>query len=77
MYNALAERNGGKAKPEYRLPLANIGSVFIPIALFWFAWAVQAHTHWVVSIISTFFYGVGQVMILNTTQNYYIDSFEK
>jgi len=77
VYNKLAERNGGKAKPEFRLPLANIGSVFIPLSLFWFAWSVQAHTHWIVSIISTFFYGVGQVMILNTTQNYYIDSFEK
>lgn len=29
------------------------------------------------SISATFFYGIGQVMILNSTQNYYIDSFEK
>lgn len=77
VYNNLTARNDGKSKPEYRLPLANIGSVFIPVALFWFAWAVQFHTHWAVSIAATFFYGVGQVMILNTVQNYYIDSFEK
>lgn len=77
VYNALTDRNDGKARPEFRLPLANIGAVFIPISLFWFAWAVQCHTHWTVSIASTFFYGIGQVMILNTTQNYYIDSFEK
>ncbi|KAM0722678.1 hypothetical protein Q7P37_002119 [Cladosporium fusiforme] len=68
---------GGKAKPEYRLPLANIGATFIPISLFWFAWTVQAHAHWFASIAATFFYGIGQVMILNTCQNYYIDSFEK
>ncbi|GAB7357914.1 hypothetical protein MBLNU230_g0081t1 [Neophaeotheca triangularis] len=77
VYNSLTARNDGKSKPEYRLPLANIGSVFIPISLFWFAWAVELHTHWAVSIAATFFYGVGQVMILNTVQNYYIDSFEK
>ena len=77
VYNRLAERNGGKAKPEYRLPLANIGSFLIPVSLFWFAWTVQIHAHWMASISATFFYGVGQVMILNTTQNYYIDSFEK
>jgi hypothetical protein len=34
VHNALAKRNG-EAKPEYRLPLANIGSVFIPLSLFW------------------------------------------
>ncbi|KAK5115821.1 hypothetical protein LTR85_009415 [Meristemomyces frigidus] len=77
VYNRLAEKNDGKAKPEYRLPLANIGAVFIPMALFWFAWTVQAHAHWMASISATFFYGIGQVMILNCTQNYYIDSFEK
>jgi len=35
VYNRLTENHGGKAKPEYRLPLANIGSVFIPLSLFW------------------------------------------
>lgn len=68
VYNKLTARNDGKSKPEYRLPMANIGAVFIPISLFWFAWAVQLHTHWLASISSTFFYGIGQVMILNTCQ---------
>ncbi|OQO14157.1 hypothetical protein B0A48_01033 [Cryoendolithus antarcticus] len=77
VYNRLTKQNDGKSKPEYRLPLANIGAVFIPISLFWFAWTVQLHTHWTASIASTFFYGIGQVMIMNTCQNYYIDSFEK
>ncbi|KAJ9669199.1 hypothetical protein H2201_000550 [Coniosporium apollinis] len=77
VYNKLAERHEGKAKPEYRLPLANIGAVFIPTALFWFAWTVHFRVHWAASILSTPFYGIGQVMILNTVQNYYIDSFEK
>jgi multidrug resistance protein len=77
VYKALTARHNDKPAPEYRLPLANIGAVFIPISLFWFAWAVEKHAHWAVSIAATFFYGIGQVMILNTTQNYYIDSFEK
>ncbi|KAI6967424.1 hypothetical protein KC329_g14489, partial [Hortaea werneckii] len=77
VYNKLTARNDGKARPEYRLPLANIGAVFIPVSLFWFAWTVQYRTPWFASIASTFFYGIGQVMILNCTQNYYIDSFEK
>jgi len=77
VYNRLTERNNGKAKPEYRLPLANIGAVFIPLSLFWFAWTVQLHTHWFATIAATYFYGIGQVLILNTSQNFYIDAFEK
>ncbi|TVY47122.1 MFS transporter [Lachnellula occidentalis] len=76
VYNKLAKKHGG-AKPEYRLPLANIGAVLIPISLFWYAWTVELHTHWFVTIASTFFYGVGQVVIFNSMQNYYIDAFEK
>ncbi|KAI9686163.1 MAG: hypothetical protein M1822_003818 [Bathelium mastoideum] len=77
VYNALTRRNKGESKPEYRLPLANIGAVFIPISLFWFAWTVEYHAPWPATIISTLFYGIGQVMIVNCVQNYYIDSFEK
>ena len=77
VWNALARKNGGKGRPEFRLPLANIGSTFIPISLFWFAWTVEFRVQWFVPILATFFYGIGQIMILNTTTNYYIDSFER
>ncbi|KAL5113341.1 hypothetical protein ACEQ8H_008787 [Pleosporales sp. CAS-2024a] len=77
VYKNLTAKNNDKAKPEFRLPLANIGAVLIPVSLFWFAWTVEKHAHWFASISGTFFYGVGQVMILNCTQNYFIDSFEQ
>ncbi|KIY00024.1 uncharacterized protein Z520_04662 [Fonsecaea multimorphosa CBS 102226] len=75
VFNRLTEKHGGKALPEYRLPLANVGSVLIPVSLFWFAWTVQFRVHWLASIAATYFYGVGQVVVFNTVQNYYIDSF--
>ena len=56
VYNKLTEKNNGKAMPEYRLPLANIGAVLIPASLFWFAWAVENRLHWAISITATFFY---------------------
>lgn len=77
VYNHLTEKNDGKSKPEFRLPVANIGSVLIPISMFWFAWTVEYHTHWAWSVAATFFYGLGQVAIFNSVQNYYIDAFEK
>ena len=77
IYNKLAERHNGDAKPEYRLPIANIGAVLIPASLFWFAWTVQAQAHWFVTTVATVFFGLGQITVLNSVQNYYIDSFQK
>ncbi|KAI4170642.1 MAG: hypothetical protein LQ343_004874 [Gyalolechia ehrenbergii] len=77
VYNHLSEKNDDEAKPEYRLPLANIGAVLIPVSLLWFAWTVQYKVHWAVTVLSTVFFGLGQITILNTVQNYYIDSFAK
>ena len=77
IYNRLTARNHGESKPEFRLPLANLGAVLIPISLFWFAWTVEYRVHWFPTILSTVFFGMGQITIFNTVQNYYIDSFSK
>ncbi|KAK0119202.1 hypothetical protein ONS95_008061 [Cadophora gregata] len=77
VYNSLSKKHNNVPKPEYRLPLANIGSVLIPVSLFTFAWTTEYHIHFMVPITATFFYGIGQVAIFNAVQNYYIDSFEK
>lgn len=45
VYNSLTKKHNGESKPEYRLPIANVGAILIPISLFWFAWAVQFHIH--------------------------------
>lgn len=42
-----------------------------------FAWLVHFHVHWFATVAAAFFYGIGQVVIINCTQNYYIDAFEK
>ena len=77
VYNTLSRRNNDFPKPEFRLPLANIGSIFIPASLFWFAWTVETRQRWLVTISSTVFFGIGQVIVLNSVQNYYIDSFSR
>ena len=77
VFNALTRRHGGIQKPEYRLPLANIGSVFIPLALFYLGWTLQYGLHWAICLASMPFFGIGVQAVFNCVQNYYIDSFEK
>ena len=60
---ALTKRNGGAAKPEYRLPLMYLGAFFIPIGLFLYGWSADKNVHWIVPIIGTAFIGVGMFTI--------------
>jgi len=39
--NLLTEKKGGKSQPEFRLPPSNVGSAFIPVGSFRFAWTVE------------------------------------
>ena len=59
----LTKRNGGAAKPEYRLPLMYLGAFFIPIGLFLYGWSADKNVHWIVPIIGTAFIGVGMFTI--------------
>lgn len=48
------------------------------ICLFWFAWTLPTHAQpWPIPLSATLLFGASQVAIFNTTQNYYIDAFEK
>jgi hypothetical protein len=73
----LTKQHGGVEKSEYRLQLANIGSILIPLSLFAFAWTIEYHVHWFASIVASFFHGIGQIVIFHLLQNYYIDAFER
>ena len=44
----LKVKNGGKAKPEHRIPLLTPGVIMVPIGLVWYGWAAEKHVHWIV-----------------------------
>lgn len=64
-----------RASPEARIPPGMVGSVFLPIGLFWFAWTNSPNIHWIVSIIGTAFFGFGMVLVFLSVMNYLIDSY--
>ena len=63
IYNSLTKKHNGIAKPEYRLPLANVGSVLVPLSLLWFGWCIQMHVQWGASVASMPFFTIGQVCL--------------
>lgn len=43
----------GQIKPEKRMPIAIVGSLFVPASLLWFGWTARASIHWIVPIIGS------------------------
>lgn len=74
-YQRVEREHNGKATPETRLPPAMLGSVFLPIGLFWFAWTNYPSIHWAVSIVGTAPFGFGMVLVFLSIMNYLIDSY--
>lgn len=75
-YARVAEATpGGMAPPEARLPPAIIGSVLLPVGLFWFAWTNGPEIHWVVPIIASGFFAAGLVLVFLSLLSYMIDSY--
>lgn len=62
----LTEKNGGKGKPEYRLPPLIWGSPFIPAGLFVYGWTAQysSSIHWAVPLFGTLLVGIGFVTLM-------------
>nr|POE52003.1 efflux pump vrtl [Quercus suber] len=75
LYNYLAKRQNTDGRPEYRLPLANIGAVMLPISLFWFGWSVDKNMYWSIPLAATIPFGASQVSIFNAVQQYYVDAY--
>ncbi|KAH7176770.1 major facilitator superfamily domain-containing protein [Dactylonectria macrodidyma] len=71
----LTKKNGGEVKPEYRLPVMALGSVFVPAGLFMFGWTVENHDHWVLPIIGTGFVGMGMVTAFMSISVYLVDAY--
>ncbi|KAF9266834.1 multidrug resistance protein 4 [Marasmius fiardii PR-910] len=75
VYLKLTDKNGGKGKPEYRIPPLIFGSFFIPIGLFWYGWSAQTKAHWIVPIIGSGVFGFGQMTCFLPITLYLVDAF--
>lgn len=66
---------GDSPKPEGRLkPMAWVMPA-MPVGIFWYGWAAEKQTHWIVPIIATSFFGFGFLWVIMPTQLYMVDAF--
>lgn len=74
-YMRISDKYNGMAPAEARLPMSIVGSILIPIGLFWFAWTTGNDIHWIVPIIGSAFFACGIVLTFLSLMNYLIDSY--
>ncbi|RDW63548.1 hypothetical protein BP6252_11093 [Coleophoma cylindrospora] len=77
IFRILKTRNNGVGKPEFRVPLMVPASIMVPIGLFWYGWAAQAHTHWIVPNIGTTISAAGIYLGFLCIQTYLVDSYPR
>lgn len=63
--------------PEMRLPIAFVGSIFLPVSMFWFGWTSSASVHWIVPIIASAFFSAGANLVFQAGVNYLADCYPR
>ena len=74
-YKRLRRRNGGVGEAEFRIPLMNVGSLFIPVGFFIYAWTAQYRVHWIGPNIAAVIFSIGMIIIFQCTQTYIVDAY--
>ena len=61
--------------PEHRLYCAMIGSVVLPVGLFWFAWTARPSIHWICPIIAQSVTILGSLLVYVSANFYMVDTY--
>ncbi|KIW09458.1 uncharacterized protein PV09_00338 [Verruconis gallopava] len=77
MYRRLKKRNNGVGKPEFRVPIMFVGSLFIPVGLFWYGWSAKARIHWIMPNIGAVIFSAGTIVCFQCMQTYIVDSYTR
>ncbi|KAE9375192.1 MFS multidrug transporter-like protein [Stipitochalara longipes BDJ] len=73
---SIAAGKGGVVAPEYRLYPAMMGSVGLPLGLFWFAWTSKKDVSWASPVVAAIPFAWGNLSIFLSAANYLIDTYQ-
>lgn len=74
-YKKRLAKNDGYLQPEQRLIASLMGSIFLPIGLFWFAWTTYPSIPWIVCMLGSGVFGFGEVSVFIALLNYIVDAY--
>jgi hypothetical protein len=63
-------------KPEFRIPLMQLGMIVIPLGLIIFAWTAERQPiHWTIPLLGMTLYSFGMILAYVSIQTYLVDTF--
>ena len=63
LYMRVKAEGGTMVAPEHRLYTAMLGSILVPIGLFWFAWTARKEVHWISPTLAAIPFAWGNLCI--------------
>ncbi|KAH7921993.1 MFS general substrate transporter [Leucogyrophana mollusca] len=70
-----AAKFDGKAPPETRLIMGQVGGILVPLSLFWLAFTTYPHVHWIAPIIASIPFGTGIYFVFTSTFTYLVTAY--
>jgi hypothetical protein len=55
-------------QPEWRIPLMFPSAFLVPAGLLWYGWSAQYKAHWIMPILGTGLFAIGQVLLFVSRQ---------
>lgn len=77
IYRKLKKRNNNTGKPEFRIPLMNIGALLTPAGLFIYGWTSYFKTHWIGPNIGAAIFAAGIIIGFQCSQTYLVDAYTR
>jgi MFS transporter, DHA1 family, multidrug resistance protein len=68
---------GSEMKPEKWLQAAIVGSLFLPVCMFWFGWSSRSSVHWIMPIIGSVWFSIGGGLLFNAILSYQSAAYPK
>ncbi|KAK2591490.1 hypothetical protein QQS21_010810 [Conoideocrella luteorostrata] len=65
----------GASEPEFRLPPAIMGSFLVPAGIFMFGWSTYPWVHWIVPIIGSCIFAIGNVLLFTGIFTFLVDAY--
>ncbi len=66
----------GEGRPEFRMPVLQLGMILVPLGVIVFGWTAQKQTHWVLPLLGTAIISCGTQIGYISIQIYIVDAFE-
>ncbi|TKA82819.1 hypothetical protein B0A55_01046 [Friedmanniomyces simplex] len=74
-YARLVRNNGGISEPEFRLPPTILGAMLVPVSLFGFGWSTFPWVHWIVPIIFSSLFGLGNILVFGGAFTFLVECY--